>query len=135
MVAKKFPAPHPKAGIETNFNLKIQNHIKIHTIRNNYEYWKKRIENIKAGKAFLSLREWNGKAYQSNQFELMKLYKTDIQKIIFDGNNWKVNNKNIDIVTLSTKDGLAPCDFDDWFNKPKINDPYALIHFSNFRYE
>jgi len=33
MVAKHFPAKHHKAGIETNFDVKIKNNIKIHTIQ------------------------------------------------------------------------------------------------------
>jgi len=136
MVSKVFPKTHPKAGIDTNFVMKINAGIKKHTIRNNYDFWKNRIDNVKAGTAYISIRIWTGLPYKSKQFEVRKLYGfdgIDLQKIVFDGANWfatNILNTNI----LANNDGLELDDFNDWFKEPVINKPYALIHLTNYKY-
>lgn len=102
MISMTFPATHPKKGERTYFIEKIvppnYDHFvlccppKIHTIRANYELWSKRIEEVQAGKAELSLRYWTGSPYNSRkdgskQEEYLRLTKdhgVGIQKIEFD---------------------------------------------------
>lgn len=110
MVAKHFPAGHPRAGEKPNFRAKILfgkncywgedagNIItieqlrmsggypekmtpKIHTIRSNYNLWAKRAEKINSGEAVLSLRQWTGKPYRSKQEEFLRLEKVGVQKV------------------------------------------------------
>jgi len=136
-VSKSFPATHPKAGIDTNFILKINADLKKHTIHKNYEYWKNRIDNVKAGKAYLSIRFWSGLPRKSEQIETCKLYSNDgvdVSKVLFDGKGWLVNDLVVDTRTLAKNDGLELNDFNDWFKEPVINKAYALIHFNNYKY-
>lgn len=101
-VSRNFPATHPRKGEKTEFVLKIQNGLgitckncrevsrfdgdccgylpgqkgeKLHTIRANYDFWKKRIDEVNEGKAILSLRYWTGKPYCSKQEEFARLDK------------------------------------------------------------
>lgn len=149
-----FPQSHKKAGNETFFKEAFtvgvdgdnkRNkplHSKIHTIRHNYELWKKRIEEINAGKAILSIRQWTGKPYCSKQVEIKRLNKVGIQKIrsMDDEYAYGVNDKGnvlpIPLSLLSINDGLELPDFKEWFkdSKPTPNNPMAIIHFTDFAY-
>ena len=55
-ISKNFPSTHSKKGTPTNFFYKIKSGDKKHTIRANYELWKKRIDEVNEGKAIISLR-------------------------------------------------------------------------------
>ena len=85
-VSKTFPATHPRKGEETFFVEKIENNenlscmsettralseaefgVKIHTIRSNYPLWKKRMEEVQAGRAVIELFYWADKPYRSKQ--------------------------------------------------------------------
>jgi hypothetical protein len=109
MVAKYFPAGHPRAGQETGFRESIELAIsgkrrvtfttyrrigkgagnmtmdedggKLHTIRTNYDLWARRAEKINRGEAVLSLRQWSGKPYRSRQEEFLRLEKIGVQKV------------------------------------------------------
>lgn len=96
-VSRHFPAKHPRRGESTFFPARIQNGLgdshyiqsptsKIHTIRANYDLWKKRIDEVNAGEAVLSLRYWTGKPYNSKQQEFARLDKNSgigVQKLTF----------------------------------------------------
>lgn len=141
MVAEKFPKGHIIEGAQTNFDKQIREFEKIHTIRLNYELWKKRFEKIEANKACISLRHWMGKPYRSPQIEFFRLYKDDgigLQKIVFDDafNSCLVDEKRISLKDdkLFQNDGLYGRYFKSWFAKNLTTEPKALIHFTNFRY-
>jgi hypothetical protein len=158
MVAKTFPASHPRAGQPTNFEEKINSincdlpfppfNPKIHTIRANYELWKKRIDQVKAGKAFISVRQWEGKPYRSKQLECFRFYgdRIGIQKLEEDGMFYRIDGKygKFNLLTFSKNDGLSFVDFIHWFpikckkkqiTEPKrFENPMAIIHFTNFKY-
>jgi hypothetical protein len=162
-VSRRFPVKHPKAGHLTMFveqirrgTCKMPNECdccenvkydcstlsKLHTIRANYELWKKRFDEVNEGKAVLSLRYWTGKPYNSKQQEFLQLTKDDgigVQKIDFSYDylyNVLIDGK---IVTLSsaeipTHDGLSHQDFESWFKGYDLSKPMAIIHFTKFRY-
>lgn len=134
-ISKNFMATHPKAGHPTEFYEKIIAGTKIHTIRGNYELWKKRIDQINEGKAVLSVREWMRKPYRSPQVELTKFTKVGIQKIEFDLLGWFIDDIDNDVTTgvIALNDGLLYADFIKWFKGKPIKDS-AIIHFTNFRY-
>lgn len=169
MISKTFPATHPRRGKKTFFKEKIQrncvggrhHHIsfdpftlnvhdfpdpKLHTIRLNYELWKKRAEKINAGEAVLSLRQWSGSPYNyardgSKQVEFMRLEKIGIESIkiisgplapglpkctgVFVGGSIK------NIHEVAKNDGLSVDDFCNWFKKDIDG---CVIHFTNFLY-
>lgn len=134
IVSERFPATHKRAGEKTNFIQQIKDGVKKHTIRGNYDLWKKRIDEIQAGKAYLSIRIWTGKPYNSKQKEILQLTEVGIQKLEsfhffygIDGIDSEVTTEN-----LAVNDGLPTKDFEDWFKKAKY--PMAIIHFTDFRY-
>lgn len=138
-VSESFPLKHKRAGIRTDFILSIAKKIKLHTIRGNYELWKKRFENIESGKACLSIRTWTGKPYNSKQVEQFKLYKSDgigIQKLQSTLLGWFVDDldSNLTVAELAKNDGLSKGDFIEWFKDHLFSEPKAIIHFTNFRY-
>ncbi len=143
-ISKNFLHYHPKAGEATRFKDKILSGEKKHTIRGNYNFWKKRIDAVAQGKAVLSVREWSGKPYHSVQntiTEFTSKHGVGIQKVTarFKGENTGSEMKiegllqDInDVISVAENDGLSEDDFLNWFNKDLLDG--AIIHFSDFRY-
>lgn len=159
-VSRYFPAKHPRRGDRTYFPDKICLTIgkyeeakfieefgclltKIHTIRANYDLWKKRIDEVNAGEAVLSLRYWTGKPYNSKQQEFARLDKSTgigVQKLTFSSqlfNSMLVDGHycftNIE-TSIAKNDGLSFDDFEAWFKGYDLSKPMAIIHFTEFRY-
>ena len=134
IISKNFPAHHDKAGTPTNFIPNILNKKKLHTIRNNYPLWKKRIEAVNRGEAIISLRIWNGKPYVDKQIEILKIHNAQIQQLNFYYDEaWINETQPIDKVRLAINDGLTLPDLKSWF-KGYPKNTLGLIHFTNFRY-
>lgn len=74
----KFPTQAPFVAVRTGFKKKILTGEKKHTIRQNYHFWKKRIDEINAGKAILSVRQWTGKPYDSEQKEIKQFKQGEV---------------------------------------------------------
>ena len=135
-----FPATHPDAGKPTYFMDKIKSGTKIHTIRPNYELWAKRVENVNAGSHYLSVRQWLGRAYNSKQKEHLHFEKLGIQKLSFrEGNYFHrfIDGQRCDSTTrklLALNDGLDLLQLFHWFAPMDLNQDFAIIHFSDFRY-
>ena len=73
ILSKDFPLTHRKAGTPTSFADLVASGKKIHTIRGNYDLWDQRIKDVQEGKAVLSLRQWTGRPYASEQVEIQQL--------------------------------------------------------------
>lgn len=156
-----FPATHKRAGQPTDFRAAMTTGLtcarckksnpamcmgecftglrKLHTIRANYDLWDKRIKDIQAGKAVLSVRQWTGKPYCSKQVEIARLTREDgigIERLMFDKSHFlpNVNYKPIGIGNLAKNDGLSIDDWKEWFKGYDFSKPMAIIHFTNFRY-
>ena len=147
-LSKVFPSTHAKAGMNTCFEEKLRVY-KLHTIRANYDFWKKRFEQIAAGKACLSIRQWVGKPYGkgSTQREIVRLTREDgigLQELRIVNENYKGRGIMLGYVekkkkkdffhTLSQNDGLSFNDWLEWFKGYNFNKPLAIIHFTSFRY-
>ncbi len=139
-VLKQFPATHSKKGQSTGFvenisKLPIGESEKIHTIRANYDLWKKRIDHINEGNAILSIRYWSDKPYKSKMIEIIQLEKVGIEKLEEPNNILftKIGEAKVDWYDLAENDGLSIEDLDEWFKHCK-NEPMAVIHFTDFRY-
>lgn len=146
-LSQVFPAMHPRKGEPTGFKEKVEAAIKQlegewwkeHTIRGNYELWRKRFEEIDASNACLSIRIWSGKPYHSKQVEIARLTKEDgigLQKLEY---NFKecllhIGNLVLDPEELALKDGLTRKDWENWFKGYNFSNPLAIIHFTKFRY-
>jgi hypothetical protein len=146
-LSQVFPSTHPRAGEPTYFRENLRRS-KLHTIRANYDFWRKRFEKIAIGEAVLSVREWVGKPYgkHSSMRELALLTREDgiaIQKLEFPfGTLNEVvieDAKRVSLFsgiaeTLARNDGLSPEDWGEWFKCYDLSKPMAIIHFTNFRY-
>lgn len=135
-VSQYFPATHPRKGETTGFIDKILDGIKIHTIRENFQLWKRRAEEINAGRAVLSVRVWSGKPYRSSQVEVVEFSSIGIQCLERTELGWFIDgyDSDITVITLAKNDGLNIHDFKDWF-KGKWETTKAIIHFTDFRYK
>ena len=151
MLSEKFPKGHKKAGITTGFAKLLDIGIntpayalhlrkrKIHTIRANYPLWEQRISEIQAGRAVLSVRQWEGKPYRSKQVEIRILTAKDgvgiqMLKMIDLFRPAIINGNKVELPVLAANDGLSFNDWYEWFKAYDLNKPLAIIHFSEFRY-
>lgn len=143
-VSKMFPCTHPRKGELTNFREKILSGEKIHTIRSNYDYWKKKIDMVNSGEAVLVLEQWVDRPYWSKVEDFM-LFNSDsgigVQKIQFPSRPHNdyfaplIDDKYyVNFGSLIKNDGLEPVSFDDWFKNYDLSKPMAIIHFTEFRY-
>ena len=167
MLSESMLLTHPRSGEPTNFRQSFANarmcakcqetmkgmcmgecvtgYRKRHTIRGNYEYWYKVFEEIEAGDACLSVRQWIGKPYRSKQVELARLTCKDgigLQKMEFK----KVDNSMLPYVytgesavpvnesVMAENDGLDIQDWRDWFRGVEEGEAMPIIHFTKFRY-
>lgn len=140
IISERFPATHKRAGEDTAFEGNILFDNKIHTIRANYPLWEKRIKQVNAGEAVLSLRVWSGKPYRSKQREIFYFTRAGIEKLKFSQAQFVPIVINGDCYAkpdphkMAKNDGLSMADFEDWFKGYDKTKPMAIIHFSNFRY-
>ena len=138
MIAKNFLAYHKKAGQSTEFEAKIKDKEKVHTIRPNYEKWKEKIEEVKSGKAELVLKQWEGRPYHSTPNKLFVFDAKDeveVSKLTKTADGFFVNDTiKVEPEDLAKNDGLSLQDFEDWF-KVFPTEPMAILHFNSFRYE
>jgi hypothetical protein len=168
-VSQRFPTTHKKKGEPTGFVPKIYMNktignldidylgedekriiqeatksywmfVKRHTIRGNYDLWKKRIAKVEKGEAIISIRIWSDKPYKSKQIEVFQLSNKNgvgIQQIQLSKEMLKNPNSLFYSHTLNEvalNDGLDYKDFYDWFDGYDFTEPMAIIHFTPFRY-
>jgi len=106
---------------------------KIHTIRENYDYWKK-FEGRE-----LDLFTWEGKPYRSKHkvFCTKRLVSVQEAELCEKGSKsrWLTHDKRpIHGLVLSSNDGFFLfSDFSDWFDGYKPG-KMAILHFTDFRY-
>lgn len=140
---KSFPVTHSKAGEATDFEKKLKDKSKIHTIRYNAKnVWNGRYKDIVSGKKYLSIREWTGRPYNSEQKEIAQLPKIGLQHVTMTYSSedaypeiW-IDNKKVSIHEVAKNDGLSVEDFVEWFfgnNKENVFEG-VVIHFTDFRY-
>lgn len=138
--SRNFPATHPRAGAPTFFVDKITRKEKLHTIRANAALWLNRFDDIRNGKAELSLRYWSEKPRRSAQIEFGRLGKEDgigIQILQFNGNLMTphVDNWNYPASTeLAKNDGLYFPDWCAWFEHYDLTKDMAIIWLCPQRY-
>lgn len=158
MLSREFPSTHPKHGEPTDFKTKREVGIKKHTIRQNAMLWELRADEINAGRAVLSIRQWSGKPYEkgSHQIEVARLSRVGVQHVSFEYEwhpvlqvylpastlevyNEDFETKEIATATVATNDGLSLVDFRHWFACRSVSYPPArfhgiILHFTDMRY-
>lgn len=155
-ISRNFPAKHPRHGEPTSFDTQLLNAVwrahnmsigfpkvgmKLHTIRGNYDLWRKRFKQIDAGKAVLSIRYWTGRPYHSKQKEICKLTSDDgigLQVLNFYNGCLQQpiisSGITINAELLAKNEGLSFESWKDWFRKSDLLKPFAVIQFTKFRY-
>lgn len=136
MLSRVFPKGHIRQGEPTEFREKLLSGSKIHTIRTNYPLWKKRIEEVRNGEAYISIRQWQDRPYRSKQIEVARFTKEDgvgVESVVLNPIG------QLDLLLdafpeLSTHDGLDRIDWLSWFENAPRNQPLPIIHFTPFRY-
>ena len=172
ILSRTFPKWHPRAGEPTYFNQKLMRAVyrdfsnidvvdrewikpsvrdrfipaKLHTLRGNYERWKKIIDEVRSGEAELSVREWSGIPYRSHQVEIQRFTNRDyisVQKLVWEeeglrnGTEYtlRIDGKFFNNYTmLANNDGLSLEDWRAWFAKEDKSQAFAIIQFTSFRY-
>ena len=145
LMSRVFPLNSSRAGEKTGFKESIVEGRKIHTIRDNFAVWAKKLDAIKKGDHVLSVRQWSGRPYNSPQVEILRTKEhIGYQPITIrydHKNNFivaKVGNAFVPINTLAKNDGLSVEDFKEWiFGKnPQESKLFKgiVIHFTPFRY-
>jgi len=140
-----FPAKHKKAGKPTMFADLLYASRKIHSVRVDASgLWAKRVEEVNSGKKLLSVREWTGRPYRSEQRELKMFGRTGMQHITMAylpddalPQCW-IDNKRVPVEDVASNDGLGVEDFVDYFFgkcgcKSNVFEG-VVIHFTDFRY-
>lgn len=121
-LCKVFPITHQRAKQPTGFEDKMNRGEKIHTIRGNRKgVWDKRYSDIASGRKYLSIREWEGRPYNSQQREIGRRDEIGLQKItmIYGTDDavpqaW-VDDRQVPVEELAKNDGLSMEDFVNWF--------------------
>jgi len=143
--SKAFPPGHSKVGQPTGFESKLKAGTKIHTIRADAKgWWDKCAEAINSGRKYLSLREWVGRPYNSEQRILGERDKIGLQTITMTYSSedelpqaW-VDGKKVPVEQLAKNDGLAVEDFVEWFFSTPLYKSNTfegkIIHLTDFRY-
>ncbi len=142
-LCRTFPATHSQAGKLTGFEDKLKSGEKIHTIRYNAkDVWDERYKGIEHGRKYLSVREWTGRPYNSEQREFARYDKIGLQYIRMKRDTpgtipqvW-VDGKSVPIEEVARHDGLSLADFIEWFFGGDKADTFegVVIHFTDFRY-
>lgn len=142
-LCKVFPVSHTRAGEPTGFEGKLKAGEKIHTIRyNGKNVWEERYHGIKSGRKYLSVREWIGRPYNSEQREFARYEKIGLQHITMAyctddpvPQAW-VDGKKVPVEQIAKNDGLSVADFVEWFFGSSKSNVFegVVIHFTDFRY-
>jgi hypothetical protein len=139
----KFPTQAPHVAVTTGFKKKLLSGEKKTTIRQNYEFWKKRIDEVNAGRAVISVRQWSGLPYRSEQKEIKQFKQGEVgyQRITATGGAADIGINTGDgftmlsnkrILTVAKNDGV-PIDLFRKFFKGGVLDG-IIIHFTKLRY-
>lgn len=138
-----FPVTHSNAGEPTGFEGKLKSGDKIHTIRYNAKgVWDERYRGISSGTKYLSVREWTGRPYNSEQRELFRFDKIGLQHVTMTYSSedsfpqvW-IDGKQVSIQEVAKHDGLTVEEFVEWFfgNSKENTFEGVVIHFTDFRY-
>ena len=158
MIPRHFPKSALKAAnidpqevLPTNYRGSIEAQTKIHCIIDDYRKWEPRFQEIAAGKAVLSIREYTRNPHKmkkrSNEEEIMRLGHADgigLERLhitkINNSYEWSVGGDARVIVNpneLEENEGLfESIIFEPWLVKRNEDNrgPFAIIHLTPFRY-
>ena len=143
LLSRFFPSGHRRVGEPTMFKDNLANGTKIHTVRgNDGDRWARRCQDVIGGRKYLSVRQWTGRPYNSEQEEMARFDKIGLQRITMTYSCedavpqcW-VDGRKVPVETVAANDGLSAVDFVNWFfgRNPENFFEGVVIHFTDFRY-
>jgi hypothetical protein len=139
MLSRTFPVYHYLKGQPTNFKEKLLAE-KIHTIRINAKNWAHKIDEVNAGRAIISIKEWSGAPYKSTPIEIFQMHKCGFEFVTKNNYGYIINSPDNDSISLvsslgiAKNDGLLVEEFNSWFKKIDTSQQLIIIHFTDFRY-
>lgn len=141
MLSTTYMKGHSKAGKSTEFMHKLLAGTKLHTIRGNFEWWQSKAEKINAGEMCLSIRQWSGKPYRSQQVEIGRLYELHVQRFeaVYGSTDalprvWVDGCEVADVEQVALNDGLELEDWPEWLFKNTNHFEGAVLQFTKFKY-
>lgn len=141
MLSKVFTKEHRSAGKPTYFLEKMQAGTKLHTIRLNCDMWSRKAEQINAGEMVLSVRQWEGQPYKSQQVEVARLTQLHVQRIeaVFGATDtkprvWIDGCEVTDVEQVAHNDGLELGDWVEFFFKNTNHFDGVVLQFTDFMY-
>lgn len=154
ILSKDIFAEGKKASTPSDFARKVKTGAKRHTVRANFDYWKKKIAALQEKGGTLSLRQWTGKPYRSPQetiieipASLVEVQQLNMVRVTYvEGDNTyydylaKIDGERYPISKIAENDGLTEEQFISWFAPffDEVRDytplAFAVIHFTTFRY-
>lgn len=143
MLSTTFPVGHKREKQPTGFRESLLAGKKIHTIREDAKgLWQKRCKEINEGKKYISIREWTGRPYNSEQRIIKEVHQVSLQKITIvrtaehkEPRCW-VDGKQVPIDQVAANDGLDNDDFISFmfFGLKGIIFDGVIIQLTDFRY-
>lgn len=141
MLSKVFPKGHRSAGKPTLFLESMQAGTKLHTIRLNDDLWRHKVEQINAGDMVLSVRQWAGQPYKSQQVEVARLTQLHVQRIeaVYGASDakprvWIDGCELADVEQVAHNDGLELADWVEFFFKHANHFDGIVLQFTDFMY-
>lgn len=144
IASDKYPKHHRLAGEETNFVNKMISGSKKHTCRMNYDFWKQRVDEVTAKRAFISVRSWRGIPYKSKQDEYIRNTSVGIEHLEIRNQRIFVNGYELtaaERIKLVANDGFENseqglADYLQWLKADKKDIHNAcILHFTDLRYD
>lgn len=152
MLSTVFQKGHPKEGKPTGFKDSFLGGRKIHTLRLDTKgKWAKDIKDVQEGRKYISVRQWTGRPYNSEQEEIGKLVEggnTNGMGLQHFALKWRkvadkvvasisVDGHLIPISEVAAHDGLSEADFLAMFVDKRTDEGCTqgvVIQFTKFRY-
>ena len=141
MLSTAFMKGHSKAGKPTEFMHKLLAGTKLHTIRGNFEWWQSKAEKINAGEMYLSIRQWSGKPYRSQQVEVARISHLEVQRFeaAYGSTDpqprvWIDGCEVADVEQVAHNDGLELAEWQEWFFKHTNHFEGVVLQFTSFKY-
>lgn len=141
MLSKVFTKEHRNAGKPTYFLEKMQAGTKLHTIRLNYDLWKRKADQINAGDMVLSVRQWEAQPYKSQQVEVARLTQLHVQRFeaVYGATDtiprvWVDGCEVVDVEQVAKNDGLELGDWVEFFFNRTNHVEGVILQFTDFMY-
>ena len=103
--------------------------------------WQRKAQQINAGEMELSIRQWSGKPYNSQQVEVARLSHLEVQRFeaAYGSTDpqprvWIDGCEVADVEQVAHNDGLELAEWQEWFFKHTNHFEGVVLQFTSFKY-